>query len=385
VDSTGNAYVTGSDNVLDFPTGKSFQPTFGGTCNTVPSSGATVQCFVAFVKKLNAAGSALVYSTYLGGAAVASGSGIAVDSSGNAYVTGSTNSTNFPIANAFQASYGGGLGDAFVTKLNAAGSGLIYSTYLGGSGTGDYGDQGNGIAVDSAGNVYVTGYTDSADFPTANAFQPVFDCCNGYEYHGDAFVTKLTAAGSALVYSSHLGGGAYDAGSKIAVDSSGNAYVTGQTFSSDFPVINPFQAAYGGAFVTMINAEGSAQVYSTYLGGSSFDTGTGIAVDSAGNTYIQYSNVFVAKFPAVTEPIWQQAITTMKTMAGTNIFNLWQWAWFWQRSPTFPGSPTGFGVLGSIDDTPGMIDKIIAAGGGDGFRIVSAEQWVLYYRQAAVR
>jgi hypothetical protein len=114
-----------------------------------------------------------------------------------------------------------------------------------------------------------------------------------------------------LIYSSHLGGGA---GSKIAVDSSGNAYVTG-----------------AGAFVTMINAEGSAQVYSTYIGGSIFDTGTGIAVDSAGNAYLQYSNVFVAKLPAVTEALWPQAITAMKTMAGTDNLNFWQWAWFWQR------------------------------------------------------
>ena len=220
VDSSGNAYVTGSTNSTDFPTANAFQAMNIGND--------------AFVTKLNSAGSALLYSTFLGGSGSDGATGIAVDSSGNAYVTGSTSSTDFPTANAFQAAYGGDLSDAFVTKLNATGSALVYSTYLGGRGSGDNGDSGQAIAVDSSGNAYVTGYTDSGDFPTVNAFQPVYHCCTGYEYMGDAFVTKLNAAGSA-VYSSHLGGSVYDIGSGIAVDSSGNAYVTGVLIPTTSP------------------------------------------------------------------------------------------------------------------------------------------------------
>ena len=174
----------------------------------------------------------LVYSTYLGGSGNDWGYGIAVDSSGNAYVTGLTFSTDFPTQNAFQRRFGGAT-DVFVTKLNSSGS-LVYSTYLGGSRP----DWGYGIAVDSSGNAYVTGLTDSTDFPTTqNAFQRTFI--------GDAFVTKLNPSGS-LVYSTYLGGSGMDWGRGIAVDSSGNAYVTGWTDSPDFPTQNAFQRRYGG-------------------------------------------------------------------------------------------------------------------------------------------
>ncbi len=205
----------------------------------------------------------LAYSTYLGGSGFDEGNGIAVDSLGNAYATGSTVSTNFPTSNPLQASNGGGF-DAFVTKLNTAGSALVYSTYLGGNS--DF-DQGFGIAVDSLGNAYATGFTASTNFPTSsNPFQG----SNGGS--GDAFVTKLNAAGSALVYSTYLGGSDFDKGFGIAVDSLGNAYVTGFTLSTNFPTSsNPFQANNGGAadaFVTKLNAAGSA-LYSTSLGGNS--------------------------------------------------------------------------------------------------------------------
>jgi hypothetical protein len=272
VDSPGNAYVTGYTTSTDFPTVNPLQATNNAINGT------------AFVTKLNAAGSALVYSTYLGGSNTDSGAGIAVDSSGNAYVTGETSSTDFPTANPLQATYEGN-GDAFVAKLNPAGSALVYSTYLGGSG----GDQGNGIAVDSSSNAYVTGLTDSSDFPTVNPLQATD---HAYPY-SNAFVAKLNAAGSALVYSTYLGGSGedYDSGGVgIAVDSSGDAYVTGGTTSTDFPTANPLQATYGGglydAFVAKLNAAGSALVYSTYLGGSGEDYGVGITVDSSGNAYV---------------------------------------------------------------------------------------------------
>jgi hypothetical protein len=267
VDSAGNAYVTGFTNSTNFPvTAGAFQTTFGGVED-------------AFLAKLNAAGTALLYSTYLGGNGDDFGNGIAVDSAGNAYVTGYTNSTNFPVtAGAFQTTYGGSL-DAFMSKLNAAGTALLYSTYLGGNGD----DFGNGIAVDSAGNAYVTGGTSSANFPvTASAFQTTY----GGGYY-DAFVTKLNAAGTVLIYSTYLGGNDRDIGNGIAVDSAGNAYVTGDTSSANVPVTAGALQTTGinDAFVTELNAAGTALLYGTYLGGGN-DGGNGIAVDSAGNAYV---------------------------------------------------------------------------------------------------
>jgi hypothetical protein len=266
VDSLGNAYVTGLTESADFPTANALQPRIGGGTN-------------AFVAKLNPTGSALVYSTYLGGSEDDEGFAIAVGSSGNAHVTGITASIDFPTVNPLQPTYGGGGYDAFVAEFNSAGSALVYSTYLGGSDL----DYGFGIAVDSSGNAYVTGSTYSTNFPTANPLQPTI--------HGisDGFVAKLNATGSALVYSTYLGGSSFETGSGIAVDSSGDAYVTGWTDSADFPTTNPLQPTYGGdedVFVVKLNAAGSALVYSTYLGGSLQDDGEGIAVDSLGNAYV---------------------------------------------------------------------------------------------------
>ena len=291
VDSAGNAYVTGSTNSSNFPTKNPLQA----------NSGAPED---AFVTKFGPTGSALLYSTYLGGSGGNSGSGIAVDSAGNAYVTGSTSSSNFPTKNPLQANLGGGGGDAFVAKLDPTGAALVYSTYLGGSGS----DFGNGIAVDSAGNAYVTGGTASSDFPTSSPFQGTCGGCSSGQ--PSAFVSKLNAAGSALVYSTYLGGSGNgadgDVGQAIAVDAANSAYVTGLTSSPNFPLASPIESSplvlqtcldyyYGGsftcgntAFVTQLNAVGSAPVYSTYLGanGGNFEEGFGIAVDSAGNAYV---------------------------------------------------------------------------------------------------
>jgi hypothetical protein len=266
VDSAGNAYVTGWTYSLNFPVASALFANTGGNLD-------------AFVTKLNTDGSALVYSTYLGGSDDDYGASIAVDTNGNAYVTGSTYSTDFPIASAFQAATAGGI-DVFVTKLDNAGSALVYSTYLGGSGE----DRGAAIAVDTNFNAYVTGSTYSTAFPTLN------DLNGGLRGYENAFVTKFNAAGSALVYSTYLGGTAYDEGRGIAVDSSGNAYVTGVTYSLDFPTtVGALELLVGGfedAFVTKINAAGSALVYSTYLGGSDDEEGYSIAVDTAGNAYV---------------------------------------------------------------------------------------------------
>src|SRR5260221_129941 len=279
VDSSGNAYVTGSTLSTDFPIAKALQPTTHGY-------------YEAFVTKFNGDGSALVYSTYLGGRGTDIGNGIAVDSAGNAYITGQTTSTNFPIENAVQATFGGAE-DAFVTKFNADGSALVYSTYLGGSAA----DIGAGVAVDSAGNAYITGNTGSTNFPTKNAFQAA--------NHGvtNAFVTKINTDGSALIYSTYLGGNYIDAGYGIAVDSGGKAYIRGSTQSPDFPTVHAIQRNFCGCgFVTNINADGSALAYSTFLWGQS--AASGVAVDSAGSGYMagsatNYTTTAVAFQPSI--------------------------------------------------------------------------------------
>jgi hypothetical protein len=278
VDPSGNAYVTGIAGP-DFPTTPgAFQTTFGGVED-------------AFVTKLNATGSALVYSTYLGGDRQDQGDAIAIDASGNAYIAGGAGA-NFPTTpGAFQTAFRGGNlyeTNAFVSKLNTTGSALIYSTYLGGSGglSGGGGDLAWGIAVDAAGNAYVVGVTNSSNFPTTSgAFQTTF---GGPSNGTDAFVSKLNATGSDLDYSTYLGGVA--GGYGIAVDIAGHAYVVGYT-QSNFPTTSgAFQTTYGGpnadAFVSKLNATGSALDYSTYLGGSNGDWGSGIAIDASGNAYV---------------------------------------------------------------------------------------------------
>ncbi len=274
VDNSDNAYVSGDTESANFPTTSgAFQTTLRGTRNT-------------FVVKLSAGGSALVYSTYLGGN---NGSfpthehalGIVVDSSGNAYVTGATPSTDFPTTpGAFQTVQGNGGVDqnGFVAKLNTTGSALLYSTYLGGNGR----DVCWSIQIDSFGNAYVACSTSSTNFPTTPG---AFQTTNGGG--SDAAVAKLNATSSALVFSTYLGGSGNDFSQGIALDSSGNTYVTGGTSSTNFPTVNAIQPTFGGgafdAFVTKVNPLGSGLVYSTYLGGSGQDQGISIALDSLPN------------------------------------------------------------------------------------------------------
>jgi hypothetical protein len=285
VGADGSAYITGFTQSPDFPvTLTAFQPTSTVGIESTNSSDA-------FVTKLSPAGNALVYSTFLGGTNAENGFGIAVDASGNAYVTGETASTDFPVQNAFQPtlSMGGLRVDAFITKLSADGSSLVYSTYLGGGSPGtslNQGiNQGFGIAVDAAGSAYVAGYTNSESFPTQNPLQP------SLAGNDDVFVTKFIPAGDALVYSTYLGGSGNDDAFGIAVDSAGNAYITGKTASTDFPTLNPLQPVFGGgaadAFIAKLNPSGTGLVYSTYLGGSG-DEGnlSRIALDAGDNTYI---------------------------------------------------------------------------------------------------
>ena len=284
IDGLGNAYVTGDTGSTNFPiTPGAFQTQFTGadTCQTM--SGATEACHVAFVSKVNSNGSQLVYSTYLGGSSGDGASGVVVDRSGRATVSGGACSSDFPVTpNAFQRVAGGGC-DIIVSTLNSTGSKLAYSTYLGGSGY----EASYSTAIDSTGNIYVSGFTYSPNFPvTAGAAQTTL------AGNADAIVAKInpSAIGAAsLIYSTFLGGTGFEIAGGMAVDSQGNAYVSGQTMSTDFPVVNPIQAALSGlgdAFVSELNPQGSALVYSTYLGGSGTELADFVAVDAAGNTYV---------------------------------------------------------------------------------------------------
>lgn len=277
VDGGGDVYVAGNTNSTDFPTVNPFQPKL----KTGPSASHTLDGFIA---KLDAGGSALVYSTYFGGSDLDGISGIAVDRSGDAYVAGSTFSSDFPTVNALQASKPASPRSPFVAEFDAAGSALIYSTYLDGS-NGSQFDGADGIAVDGGGNAYVVGETSATDFPTtAKAFQ------RRNAGKSDAFISKLSAGGSALVYSTYLGSSGEDGVEAIAVDPGGNAYVVGVTASGDFPTVNPLQAKLAGNgdfFIAELDAAGSGLIFSTFLGGSGPDgANAAIAVDPGGNIYI---------------------------------------------------------------------------------------------------
>ena len=271
VDASGNAYVSGDTLSANFPISSgAAQTTFGGTQNV-------------FVTKLTSAG-AVVYSTFLGGAGVDNAGGIALDSSANAYVAGGTTSTNFPTHGAIQSS-SGGYQDAFLTKISASGSQFGYSTYLGGNGGGGGSpEEATAIAVDSSGSAYIAGATNSTNFPvTAGAFQTQFIATQA------AFAAKVNPAGSALVYSTYLGGSAFNWANGIAVGAGGIAYVDGFTSSFDFPIVAATQSTFGGlydAFVSVFNTSGSSLSFSTYFGGTGSDSANAVAVDSSGNIYI---------------------------------------------------------------------------------------------------
>ncbi|MBV9791265.1 MAG: SBBP repeat-containing protein [Chloroflexi bacterium] len=262
----GSVHVVGSTYSNNFPRANALDTTLGGEID-------------AFVTTLNVTGT-VAFSTYLGGAQKDFGNGITVDASQNLYVTGRTESQDFPTTNGRDTLLGGPA-DAFITKIAAGGSNLVYSTYLGGQRS----DTSNAIAVDSAGNAFVTGQTSSIDFPTlGSARPPVF--AGGIT---DAFVTKLSSDGQLLTYSIYLGGEEFDEGASIAVDSERRAYVTGTTQSTTFPIANSFEEDFQGrsdAFFTRINASGSALEYSTYLGGTSDDSGHDIVVDDQNAAYI---------------------------------------------------------------------------------------------------
>jgi hypothetical protein len=274
-DSAGNFYVVGMTNSTNFPTVNAYQGSNRGIDDVI-------------VAKFNSAGQP-IYITYLGGNHVDWGLDITADADGNAYITGFTASTNFPVANAYQPTSGGGAYDAFITKLNPTGSALVFSTYLGGNDNENShgsGAQSGAIALDANGNIYVTGYTDSTNFPVLNAIQPNLVNIE------DAFITKFNPAASAIIWSTYLGGVRNDQPKGIAVDSAGNVVIAGFTTSDNYPTVNAYQSSLLGtydAFVSKINAAGSALIYSTYFGGHDYeyvDEAADVAVDPQGNAYI---------------------------------------------------------------------------------------------------
>jgi len=267
LDASGNAYIAGQTQSTNYDiTAGAFQTTNAGLDDV-------------FVTKLNASGTALIYSTYIGGSGGDEAHSIALDASGNTYITGWTGSTNFDITSgAFQTTKAG-FEDVFVTKLNAAGTALLYSTYIGGIND----DRAYSIVIDASRNAYITGYTNSLDYDTTAQIT---------SWGGsDAVVTKLNATGTALIYSTRIGGSDTDWGFSIALDVSGNTYIFGETRSTDYITTSgAFQTTFGGGlndvFVTKLNALGTALIYSTYIGGNDYDYGSSMALDASGNAYI---------------------------------------------------------------------------------------------------
>lgn len=265
LDGARNIYLSGFTRSTDFPMVQPVQVKNAGNGD-------------AFVAKLSPDGRSLFWSTYLGGAAEDAASGIAVDANNNTYVAGETASADFNIVNSYQNTNRGGGHDAFVTRINASGTGFVYSTYLGG--TDD--DRALGLAVDGIGNVYVTGRTLSGDFPvSASPFQPAS------QGSSDAFVTKFNPVASQIVYSSYLGGSGENTGTGIAVDTSGNAYVSGFTTSVDFPVTagvyqHDWNSGISDGFLVKVNPTGTQEVYATYIGGNGEDVATSVAISPTG-------------------------------------------------------------------------------------------------------
>ena len=282
LDDADNLYLTGSTESSDFPlSGTTYDNSLDGTKD-------------AFVLKLSADGQSVQFSTYLGGTAVDAGLALDVDPvTSEAVVCGNTLSADFPTGNNYDQTFDGGTtaGDVFVSRLSSAGNSLVYSTYVGG----DKEEAPLSLALDSAGNAFVCGYTGSGTFPVVNAFSPT---PNG---NLEGFVFKLAADGNSLLYSTYLGGSAIDIAAAIDVDAVGLAYVTGNTFSSDFPTKGAFDSTLSNqtdVFITCFGQPGDTLVYSTYLGGAGYDFGYGIAVDTGQNAYIGGYTSSVA-FPAV--------------------------------------------------------------------------------------
>jgi hypothetical protein len=278
VDSQGAVYVAGQTGSPDFPLENALQDVRGGYTD-------------AFFLKLNNAGNSLLLGTYLGGSADEIARDLTVDDSGHAYIVGETTSSDFPIKNAIQP-YNNGGRDAFVAKFPSTGDNYIYSTYIGGASA----DISLAVTVDATGAAYMTGQTESMDFPTFNPFQ-------SDQLSRDAFVTKISDNGANLLYSTYLGGSGLDYGLSIDVESNGIACISGMTTSLNFPTVNPYQNSNKGdldILIAKLSAEGNNLIYSTYLGGSSNDYGRGIKIDASGSMTIT-GETYSDDFPILDE------------------------------------------------------------------------------------
>lgn len=304
VDANGNVYVVGATGSAGFPsTASSWRPSYSGGVSIPMDDDFVIECGDAVLTKFDTAGS-IVYSTFFGGSGADFGMSVAVDSEGNAFVAGITSSANFPVTNgAYQETYGGSrlliedppidiMGDAFLLKLNPEGTAAVYSTYLGGSGN----DWPVAIALEATGKLIVAGTTNPQNFPvTPGVVQPAYAGGRPLEEDfpmdiGDGFVARLNETGSALEFSTYLGGSAWDIVTGVAVDSSGSVYLCGATRSNDFPVTA--EALQKGArgnndsFSARLDADGKSLVYLTYLGGTNSDEAMGMALDSSGNSVL---------------------------------------------------------------------------------------------------
>lgn len=283
IDSKKDAYIAGRTDSPDFPTKEPYQSAFGGGGG---GFGGDV-----FVTKLSSSGSYLIFSTYLGGSENEEGYGVAVDSTFNAYITGYTMSTGFPIKNAYQSMICGGVGsDAFVTKFASSGSTLEYSTFLGGNQP----EGGEGITLGSDNMVIVVGVTSSTEFPIQNAYQPTLGGSD------DAFITKLSSSGSELLYSTYLGGSYNDHGRGIIIDQANCVYLTGNTISTDFPTFNSYQSTIAGRediFISKISSSGSCVLYSSYIGGEQDEWGMDIVINPSSNLVYITGKTKSSNFP----------------------------------------------------------------------------------------
>ncbi|TFH02139.1 MAG: T9SS type A sorting domain-containing protein [Calditrichales bacterium] len=290
VNDSGSAYITGYVRSTDFPT------TAGAYQDSLVGAGAN---FDAFVTKLNPEGSALVFSTYIGGDKTDAGYGINVDSIGDVYVSGETWATDFPTTvGAYQTALNGIDYDAFVIKLNSSGNSLIFSTLLGGTGK----DECHDISIDGDGNSYICGTTESSNFPTtAGVIQETF-IGGGFYAKNDAYVAKFNPTATALIYSTYLGGNNIERAWGIETDNHGNAFITGYTQSTDFPTTaGAFQTTLNGtksdAYIIKLNPSGTALIYGSYLGGIGSETANNLTLDTSGNAYIAGFTNGSADFP----------------------------------------------------------------------------------------
>jgi hypothetical protein len=327
IDHHGKLYLTGTTAALNFPVDNPEQSTNGGN-------------FDAFVAKFSADGE-LEYATYFGGSRFEEGFGIAVDEHGSAYVSGRTGSPDMPVVSALQPVYGGGPFDAFVMKLDPSGSRLLFSTFLGG--TGD--DRAFDLRLDARDRVFVSGTTASTNFPIVNGLQPF------YAGNTDAFLSTMSDDGSALLYSTYLGGSGAEQFGAIAVDNAGRAAVVGRTSSLDFPVENAVQPIFGGgpadAFVARYNEFGSGFIYSTNLGGSGDDSGISSAVTRDGDVFVG-GNTNSPNYPVVNalQPMFagvRDMIITRLDRSGQIVFS------------TYLGGSGNENAFGLAVDAPGNL------------------------------